>query len=477
MDFPTPEDESDTFPTADRTRKDPASEGGTPRDHVPRPAGRISPVSALLVTWTIFIIYGTILPFRFTLDLEQASAKAGTLAVMLRAPVSRVDLVSNVLLFLPWGFLFAGRLAGRGARPFWAILGATCGGMVLSGLVECAQLFAPGRTPSLIDLATNTVGSTLGAVVGWPLARRVWAAWSAAMARLSTDRPLAACALAVGLGLGVDGLSPFDVSLEPTDLKASVRRSRPIPFGRTVSGQSPEVDPWATAREGLTWALAGGLFALALREAGTTGPLATAAAGASAAGLALLIEVAQLAIPSRTSDMTAVLVVLLGSSVGASAVVGLPGRAARRWVGPAIAIWGIAVALAAWTPPLLAPRDRWWPHWSQVIPFWAYYRRTDLAALADLIHEVMTFLPLGALLAILHPRWSVPRSAAIGLGLGLILEVGQLMLADRTTDLTDAFSAAVGAAIGVMLCRWGGSCRVPEDPGDPAFLRNYPRTG
>jgi VanZ family protein len=417
---------------------------------------QISPVSALLVTWTIFIIYGTLLPFRFTNDLKQAIARAGTLGVALQSPISRVDLASNVLLFLPWGFLFAGRLAGRRARPVSAILGAACGGLALSGLVECAQLFAPGRTPSLIDLATNTAGSTLGAAVGWPSARRVWPALSAAMARLSTDRPLAAYALAAGIGLTVDGLSPFDVSLEATDLKASVKKSRPIPFGRTVGGQSPVVAPWAAANEGLTWALAGGLFALALREAGTTGPLAAAAAGSSAAGLALLIEVAQLAIPSRAADTTAVIFALLGSSLGASAVVGLPGRDARRWVGPAIALWGIAVALAAWTPPLLAPRERWWPRWSQVIPFWAYYRRTDLAALADLIHEVMTFLPLGALLANLHPRWSVRRLAAIGLGLGLILEVGQLALVDRTADLTDALSAAAGATIGVMLCRRKG---------------------
>jgi hypothetical protein len=79
---------------------------------------------------------------------------------------------------------------------------------------------------------------------------------------------------------------------------------------------------------------------------------------------------------------------------------------------------------------------------------------TDLAALADLIHEVMAFLPLGALLAILHPRWSVRRLAAIGLGLGLTLEVGQLVRADRTADRTDALEAAAGATIGVMLCRW-----------------------
>ncbi len=199
--------------------------------------------------------------------------------------------------------------------------------------------------------------------------------------------------------------------------------------------------------------------------AGAAGWRARAAAGAAGGGLALLIEAAQLAIPSRTTDMSTVLVALLGSSVGAAAVASLPGREPRRWAGPAIAPWATAVILGAWTPPSMATRNRWWPRWSQVIPFWEYYRRTDLAALADLVHEVMIFIPLGFFLAIGHARWSVPRAAAIGLGLGLILEAGQSTLTDRTADVTDALSAAAGSAIGVAFSRRGGPCR------DPAYHR------
>lgn len=425
------------------------------------PRGRVSPAGVLLVAWTGFIVYGTLLPFRFTTDLGAAAAKARALGGVPGRRVSRTDVASNVLLFVPWGLAFAGRRAGPGRRFGATVLGAAAGGLALSGAVEGLQLFTPDRVPSLLDLAANTAGAALGAAAGWPLARRYWPAWSPALGRHAAGRPLAACALAAAAGLLADGLAPFDVSLDPGDLKAALRKARPVPFGPPGGGPAAEANPWGWAGAGAAWALAGGLSALALREAGSAGPRAAAAAGAACGGLALLIEAAQLALPSRTADMTAALVALGGSTAGAAAVVGRPGWRARRWVGPALAVWAAAAVLAAWTPPRLAPPDRWRPHWSQAVPFWEYYRDTGPAALADLIHQVLAFVPLGALLAVRSRRASVRGAAAVGLCLGLILEAGQLPLAGRTADVTDALSAAAGAAAGMGLCRRGGPGRGP----------------
>ena len=133
-----------------------------------------------------------------------------------------------------------------------------------------------------------------------------------------------------------------------------------------------------------------------------------------------------------------------------------PGWAARRWIDPALAA---ALILAAWTPPVPAPPGRWPPRWSQLIPFWAYYRRTDIYALADLVDQVLAFVPLGALRAARDSRRAVRRSLLIGLGFGLILEAGQLFLADRTAEITDALSAAAGAALGAWLWGRGSAAR------------------
>ena len=96
------------------------------------------------------------------------------------------------------------------------------------------------------------------------------------------------------------------------------------------------------------------------------------------------------------------------------------------------------------------------------MPFLAYYRRTDIYALADLISQTMFFVPLGALLTAHFPRISARACVGIGLLLGVVLEAGQLFLADRTSEITDALSAGFGAGLGLGLWRWGESIRDPS---------------
>lgn len=71
------------------------------------------------------------------------------------------DLSVNVALFLPLGFFFGlGTFAPR--RP---VLGATLVGLGFSLFIETAQLFVEGRHTSPLDLATNTLGALLGALL------------------------------------------------------------------------------------------------------------------------------------------------------------------------------------------------------------------------------------------------------------------------------------------------------------------------
>jgi len=67
------------------------------------------------------------------------------------------DVLVNVLLFLPLG----AALAAAGMPLRRAMLGCA----LLSAGVEFAQLYIPGRDPSLGDIVFNTVGSGLGAVL------------------------------------------------------------------------------------------------------------------------------------------------------------------------------------------------------------------------------------------------------------------------------------------------------------------------
>lgn len=110
---------------------------------------------AVLGYLAVMVAVITLAPFRF-----QATPAHGLTTIW-----NWQDLVLNVLMFVPFGFVYQ-LTRPRGAPPAWwpvLLLGAG-----LSGAIEVAQLFSPTRFTSLLDLGTNTAGALLGA---WGFAR------------------------------------------------------------------------------------------------------------------------------------------------------------------------------------------------------------------------------------------------------------------------------------------------------------------
>lgn len=118
--------------------------------------------AVLLAASVVAILYGCLYPFEPT---------GAPLALPGWRATSRGDLVANVLLYVPFGFLCAWVLARR--RPAAAVLlGAVVPGAALSFLVEILQSAIASRTSSLTDVVINVVGTALG-VVAYFLFRRM----------------------------------------------------------------------------------------------------------------------------------------------------------------------------------------------------------------------------------------------------------------------------------------------------------------
>jgi VanZ family protein len=111
---------------------------------------------ALLAYFLAVTLVITLAPFRFHVPERLPISTSAT----------RVDLVANVFLFLPLGFLYR---ASRGGSTLSILIG----GFLLSAFIESLQLLSQGRFFSPFDLLTNTAGAGLGA-----------AAYSAAHGRL-----------------------------------------------------------------------------------------------------------------------------------------------------------------------------------------------------------------------------------------------------------------------------------------------------
>jgi hypothetical protein len=112
---------------------------------------RIEPVSALVAFG--LIAFATLTP-------TWGSPRTGFLCLGC-GDFGAPDVVVNLALFLPLGIV----IGRAGLRPLVA-LGA---GLAVSGAIEFAQQFIPGRAPTLRDVLMNGTGCGLGALLAWRL--------------------------------------------------------------------------------------------------------------------------------------------------------------------------------------------------------------------------------------------------------------------------------------------------------------------
>jgi glycopeptide antibiotics resistance protein len=400
--------------------------------------------AVLLVAWGLFIVYATTLPFDFSASNEQVAAR---LRLTWESPLrvrGRADAIGNVLLFVPWGFLLAIWENRRGMSFVGALVTCLLSAAALSASVEFTQLFAPTRFASVIDVATNTLGSVAGFLAGWPAARWIRPIALVRIRQLIASRPMAGCALAAIAGLVIVTVAG--------DVKFAFRKASAVALAPPGGG-------WSWAGVLLAWTLFGGLFFVAARESGWRGARGMGLAVALSAGARVAVEGLQVTITHIAFDVASVSVSIVGAAIGAAAVVRSPGGGARRWIRPAMVIWGAATIIWAWDLSRFAwPASPGW-HIEWFVPFWSYFESRSLRDLSDLIEEVVIFVPLGALLGAGSWRFSFAGASLVGLGVGSVLEIGQFFIEGRSADLTDALSAAAGAGLGLALWRWGESLR------------------
>ena len=107
---------------------------------------------ALFIYMCIIVVLITLIPFTFRIPDK----------IHITWSTDFSDLITNIILFLPIGFLF--RLSRRKNKDRFCIQ-ALGFGILLSLGIEFSQLFVPGRYTQVIDVITNGMGAWLGAMV------------------------------------------------------------------------------------------------------------------------------------------------------------------------------------------------------------------------------------------------------------------------------------------------------------------------
>lgn len=416
------------------------------------PEGRTGNPRVARILWaafSLFIVYGTTIPFRFdsgptTLADLLARIEWHPLG-MKDGDISAPDLFQNVLLFIPFGFLGlrAGLLPGRGTALV-GLAAVTALGAALSATVEMLQLFTADRVSALSDVIFNSLGSLVGGLLGAALSRgaenlrRIPAAgaWLAA--------PSAHAALVLGVLALAGAWEPFDFGLDFSLFKSKIKTLLRHPLELTLLRDE------VTAV--LRFFLATFFLCRLVEEAAPRWPRWWTLL--LLVCLALGLEASQLIVASRAPSLQDAAVAIVGVMAGGLAQAH---RGYRRhpvaWALAAAAAISVSAALEALHPFRLSPvpTDFKW------IPFLSEYSQTTFTTLSAFLSSVLCFFPLGYLVGHLFGGKRRPLLAALAFAgvVAMVLEALQGRVAGRYSDITDVIGAVMGCFAGGLVFTQG----------------------
>lgn len=83
--------------------------------------------------------------------------------------------------------------------------------------------------------------------------------------------------------------------------------------------------------------------------------------------------------------------------------------------------------------------------------FWSLENIGTLANIVNKFNNTMLFIPLGAILYRMLPKW---RAVLIGIGLSVAIEVTQLITTIGACEFNDLVSNSLGTVIGFAVMKW-----------------------
>ena len=358
----------------------------------------------LLLLSVALIVYGSLYPWHF--DFSRGPAPAILLSSW-PTHWDRWDMrdgVLNVLLYAPLGLAGFLLLARRLPRAS-AFAVATAAGAVLSVTMELSQVYVPGRTPSLFDVLTNSVGTVAGAIVGMTLGGRVLAAL-----KPRAHRSAAGAGILLASWASYQ-LFPFFPIVSQTRLRAAVHLWM-------HSGAPNPVEIWVAAAE---W------FAAALALEAWLGSLDTR--WLAACMLCCLLRVF---VPTRTLTVDELAGAALGLAMWAMISKGSRQRAGLWFLLGAILLGELAPFRFSGPPAAFS--------W---IPFTGAFDNERWAALVILSGKVFEYGAAVWLLA--RAGLGYFKSGAVIAGALFVLELAQCYLPGRVPEIADPLLALLMA--------------------------------
>ncbi len=388
---------------------------------IPQPTSLTTPPTRTPWPWLAVIAYLLLLAYGTLFPLSGWQPLSGGWSHLVNngwsKHVSRSDVITNLVVYLPLGLLLTHALRLNGGIRN-ALAAALIGGS-LSMLLEYTQSYLPQRVPSLLDVALNTSGAALGAGLATILGPH-----AAVGVRLRNARNnLAHAGPVAGLGLAILGLwalaqlTPLVPSLDLGNLRQGLK-----PLAQTLDGTAP----FSIAHMSV--------YALTIAALGLLFSLIALPRTAALKLFGLFVAcVLMLKVPVVMRQLSWEALAGCGAGLLAWLVLRRAPAHTLPWLAALILLAAHSVDNLRVTDPFGPLRLMNW------IPFRGQMQ--SLSGLADIIGAAWPYAALAFFTAVIHPtapRRVVWLGGVILFGYGLGLEWLQQRLPSRYPDITDA---------------------------------------
>lgn len=417
-------------------------------------------LSALGLFYIVILVYASLMPFDIASlhhVLKSIPNFDNYWPINRHARISGSDLMSNLVLYFPLGWIIALRckLSRLGAVSSMVIAALGCS--LLSISIELGQLATYSRIASAADWLLNTISGFTGALIGILRGETIWIRGIRWLQQRWRTRPANIGALALLSLLAADAWAPY----MPTILLKQVRRSLQGSHWNIMEGLALHPWHWWLATRVLVYAI----VTILLAHWNALPPKKTFKTWFYAAVFvvcfAFILEFFKLIIISRYFNAANVAASMAGCFAAfLIPVFSLDRRFISRklditiatliiylfylWWNPFNFIWNFDLVRNALPSPV------------QLLPFYHYAMGAELNHIRLFVQSVF-FLALLVYLLRIRFKWNAPKYKVVITAvlfsclLGLLFETGQFFLPSRTPSMTDVYCFAIGGGLGAWL--------------------------
>ena len=419
------------------------------------------------LVYATFIVYGSLLPFDFRpLPLGQALDRFADIRFLNLGVGARADWVANILLYVPFSFLFLASFSISTSRKtrLISIIMVSALGIGMAVAIEFLQVFFAPRTVSLNDIIAEVVGIITGIVIWCLFGHQLVDLWR--RVRQGGTAGLDALFAFYLLLYLVLSLFPFDFLISQAELSAKLASPLTGWLFADVAMQRPVRSLISLIIEtGLAVPL--GLF-LCFRRVSTGNSLWLLAFFYG--GLCgIVFEGLQLFTASGVSQGVSIITRAVGAGVGMFCFrLLLKSHAAvHKKLCSSLLIFTVLPYIflvfkmngffdSQWLAVSSAAGNF---EGVMLLPFYYHYYTTETTAVLSLLLNMVMYLPIGCGLW----AWRWCRSERTGNAysgmtmaapLALAVEVGKLFLVGRHPDFTNVLIASASAWVGFVLMEY-----------------------